>query len=502
MTDSTKYLIALDAGTTSCRAMLLNSEFKLLDICQHEFRQYFPQSGWVEHDAEEIWNVQLKVFEDLLTHNKLQAEDILGIGITNQRETTVVWSRESGRPVHNAIVWQDRRTADLCDELKKKGYTDMIRNATGLVIDAYFSASKIQWILNSDASLRAMAEAGELCFGTIDSWLIYKLTNGRQHKTDFTNASRTMLYNIRTHSWDDELLNLFEVPESILPQVCGSASLFGHFEFDGCSIPICGVAGDQQAALFGQACFDQGMAKNTYGTGCFLLMNTGKEIKLSQNGLITTLCCDAHGEPAYALEGSVFVAGAAIQWLRDGLKIIEKSSDTEQIAEGVKDKHDVYVVPAFTGLGAPYWNAYARGAIFGLSRATESDEIIKATLDALAYQSRDILQAMEEDAGVNLKVLNVDGGAVANNYLMQFQSDILQTVVQRPENTETTALGAAYLAGLYLGILNSERIGELRTLDRVFEPQMAKQDSEKLYAKWKNAVGRTLNWIEKEDEGI
>ena len=492
----TKYIVALDEGTSSCRALLVDMDCKIVDICQKEFTQHFPKSGWVEHDASEIWECQMQVFETLLSKNNLEASQILALGITNQRETTVVWDRTTGEAIHNAIVWQDRRTAPICDKLKSEGHEDYVRKTTGLVIDAYFSGTKIQWLLDNVEGARAKAESGDLCFGTIDSWLVYKLTKGERHVTDYTNASRTMLFNIQDLKWDAKMLELLNVPRSMLPAVQGSSSDFGTFTYKGVDIPICGIAGDQQSALFGQACFEKGMAKNTYGTGCFMLMNVGDEMVVSNHGLLTTLCCDAYGKVAYALEGSVFVAGAAIQWLRDGIGLIESSPASEQMAESVKDNHDLVVVPAFTGLGAPYWDMYARGAMFGLTRATTKEDIVKATVDSLGYQTKDVLTAMQKDAGIKLKKLMVDGGAVANNYLMQFQADVLQADVERPVNIETTAMGAAYLAGMYLGIWDAEKIKSNRTADRVFSPLMKPEKAEQLYGQWQKAVKRTLGWLD------
>ncbi len=490
------YLVAIDQGTSSCRALLVDTTGTIIDIVQKEFTQIFPQSGWVEHDANEIWKTQFGVFKQLLELNRVDADQILGIGITNQRETTIVWDKVTGEPIYNAIVWQDRRTASICENLKEKGLELYIRNTTGLVVDAYFSGTKIKWILDNVEGAQERAENGELCFGTIDSWLIYKMTKGANHVTDFTNASRTLIYNIKELRWDEKICKELNISDRMLPTVQASSSNFGLFNYNNVDIPICGVAGDQQSALFGQACFHKGMAKNTYGTGCFMLMNIGEEFLASENGLLTTLCCNERGGVGYALEGSIFIAGAAVQWLRDGLKIIKDSSETESMAMNVKHNHDVVVVPAFAGMGAPYWNMYARGAIFGLTRGSGQDDIAKATLDALAYQTKDVLDAMVEDSGVILQTLKVDGGAVANNYLMQFQSDILQTQVERPRVVETTALGAAYLAGIYLGIWDHNTIINNRTIDRVFEPEISKEEQVKLYKQWQKAVERTINWID------
>jgi len=493
------FIVAIDQGTSSCRALLIDTTGTIIDIVQKEFTQIFPKSGWVEHNANEIWDTQFYVFEQLLNLNKVAPDQIKGIGITNQRETTVVWDRNTSEPIFNAIVWQDRRTASICEELKERGLEKYIRETTGLVVDAYFSGTKVKWILENVEGAKERAEKGELCFGTIDSWLIYKMTRGRKHVTDYTNASRTLIYNIKDLKWDEKICNELGIPINMLPSVQSSSSDFGNFLYKDIAIPICGVAGDQQSALFGQGCFNKGMAKNTYGTGCFLLMNVGDEFLASQNGLLTTLCCNEKGEVAYALEGSIFIAGAAVQWLRDGLKIIKDSSETEGMAMNVKDNHEVVVVPAFAGMGAPYWNMYARGAIFGLTRGSTQDNIAKATLDALAYQTKDVLDAMSEDSNVRLQTLKVDGGAVANNYLLQFQSDILQSEVERPQVIETTALGAAYLAGIYLGIWDHNTILQNRKVDRIFKPEISKQSQSRLYKQWQKAVDRTINWIEKDE---
>lgn len=494
-----QYIVALDQGTSSCRAILVSREGQILGIEQKEFTQFFPQAGWVEHDAEEIWTVQMEVLDALLTNQNIDPSSILGVGITNQRETTVVWDRSTGKPIHNAIVWQDRRTSDTCEWIKSEGEADYIYGQTGLVVDAYFSGTKVKWMLDHVEGAREKAQAGELCFGTIDSWLIWNMTKGASHVTDYTNASRTLLYNIKELRWDDRILTLLDIPPTMLPDVQASASNFGVFKYREVEIPICGVAGDQQSALFGQACFDEGMAKNTYGTGCFMLMNVGPDFIQSSNGLLTTLCCNQKGEVCYGLEGSIFIAGAAIQWLRDGLEVISESPESEQIAESVKDKHDVVVVPAFAGLGAPYWNMYARGAIFGLTRGADRAQLIKATLDSLAYQTKDVIDAMSADAGKELAVLKVDGGACANNYLMQFQSDILQAKVERPKVIETTALGAAYLAGITLEIWDADLIAKNRQVDVVFDPKMDEEQQKKLYAKWRKAVDRTIDWIDADE---
>ncbi|MBL7835270.1 MAG: glycerol kinase GlpK [Cyclobacteriaceae bacterium] len=491
-----KYIIALDQGTTSSRAVLVNDKAEIKGIEQKEFTQIFPKPGWVEHDANEILKTQLGVLSDLIESNTLTQKDIVALGITNQRETTVVWERKSGRPVYNAIVWQDKRTADICEDLKKRGLTDYVRENTGLVIDSYFSGTKIKWILDHVEGARAKAEKGELAFGTIDSWLIWNLTGGNVHATDVTNASRTMLFNIRTLTWDERLLKELGVPKSMLPEVKPSACHFGDAEVNSLKMPINGVAGDQQAALFGQACFEPGMAKNTYGTGCFMLMNTGSKLQLSKNGLITTIAWSLDNNVEYALEGSVFIAGAAVQWLRDSLHMIDESTDSEYFASKALGSNDVYVVPAFAGLGAPYWDMYARGAIFGLTRDTGKEHIIKATLESLAFQTKDILNAMQEDAGVTLASLKVDGGACANNMLMQFQADILGAEVERPKVIESTAMGAAYLAGIQAGLWKKNDIVKNRVIDKKFSPGMESIVREKLYSGWKKAVQRTMKWID------
>lgn len=491
-----KYIISLDQGTTSSRAVLFNEQGQIQAVAQQEFAQHYPTSGWVEHDPEEIWDTQYSMLLRLIRENKINPSAIAAVGITNQRETTVIWDRKKGAPVYNAIVWQDKRTAPICEQLKERGLTDYVRQDTGLVIDSYFSGTKIKWILDNVPGARKRAENGELAFGTIDTWLIWKLTGGKVHATDYSNASRTMLYNIRSLSWDDRMLKELNIPPSLLPQVMPSSFHFGDWNFEGTSIPICGVAGDQQAALFGQACFKPGMAKNTYGTGCFMLMNTGNKIQLSRNGLITTIAWGLDGKVEYALEGSVFIAGAAVQWLRDGLHIIDQSKDSEYFAAKALGSNEVYVVPAFAGLGAPYWDMYARGAIFGLTRDTGKDHIIKATLESLAYQTKDILNAMQEDAGLKLESLKVDGGACANNILMQFQADILGTEVERPEVIESTAMGAAYLAGIQIGLWKKEDIVSNRKIQKKFLPAMDDKTRAKLYKGWQKAVERTKGWID------
>ena len=490
-----KYIIALDQGTTSSRALLINEVGKLIDVKQKEFKQIFPKQGWVEHDPIEILNTQLEVFEELIS--TISLSDIISIGITNQRETTVIWDKETGKPLYNAIVWQDKRTSEICDQMKKDGLESYTRENTGLVIDSYFSATKINWIIENVEGVKTKINENKVLFGTIDTWLIYNMTSFKNHVTDYTNASRTMIYNIKNLEWDDKLCDYLKIPKSILPEVINSSSDFGNFNYNGFEIPINGVAGDQQAALFGQSCFEDGMVKNTYGTGCFLLMNTGKNFKLSENGLITTLACTFDDKVNYALEGSVFIAGAAIQWLRDSLKVIGKASETEKIAQSIEKLHDIYVVPAFAGLGAPYWDMYSRGAIFGLTRDTSVDHIIKATLESLAYQTKDIIDVMEKDSSIKLKSLKVDGGACMNNYLMQFQSDLLDCEVLRPEIIETTAMGAGYLAGLQSNIWDKDQIIKNQKIDRSFNPTINDSEREKMYRGWKKAVNRTFNWIEK-----
>ncbi len=482
------YIIAIDQGTSSCRAALVNTEGKITAIVQKEFTQHFPQTGWVEHDANEIWQVQIGLVQELIDNNVDSAQQIRCIGITNQRETTVVWNRQTGKPVYNALVWQDKRTTEYCAALSDQGLSDYIYQNTGLPIDTYFSATKIRWILdNCDDNPE------DLCFGTIDSWLIWKMTNGRNHVTDYTNASRTMLYNIKSLAWDDRILSALDIPKGMLPKVQASASQFGHYTYQGVNIPITGVAGDQQAALFGQACFEKGMAKNTYGTGCFMLMHVGKEYVESKHGLLTTLACNSDGTVGYALEGSIFMAGAAIQWLRDGLRIISDSSEAEPLAKQVEDDHSVIVVPAFAGLGAPYWDMECKGAIYGLTRGTEVAHLVKATLDSMAYRTKDVLESMVADSGIQLEVLKVDGGACKNNYLMQFQCDLLNTEVERPQNIESTAMGAAYLAGITLGLWDAEIVKANRQIERVFSSKMDNQNRMELYKHWQECVQRTLS---------
>lgn len=494
-----KFVIALDQGTTSSRAVLLDERAKIVGIAQQEFTQIFPQSGWVEHDPKEILSTQLAMLHRVVQENQVDVKSIVAIGITNQRETTVVWDKNTGEPVYNAIVWQDKRTAPLCKSLKSRtGIEEYVKQNTGLVIDSYFSGTKINWILENVEGARAKAEKDDLLFGTIDTWLIWNMTKGKSHVTDFSNASRTLVYNIVKLEWDDRLLKELNIPKSMLPRVQDSSSHFGDYQMEGASIPIGGVAGDQQAALFGQACFNPGNAKNTYGTGCFMLMNTGEKMQLSKSGLITTIAWGLDGKVEYALEGSVFIAGAAVQWLRDSLHLIDQSKDSEYFAAKALGSNEVYMIPAFAGLGAPYWDMYARGAIFGLTRDTGKDHLIKATLESLAYQTKDILSAMEEDAGVRLKSLKVDGGACANNILMQFQADILDTEVERPEVIESTAMGAAYLAGMHTGLWKKETIVSNRNIQRKFIPAMESAVRDKLYKGWKKAVKRTMNWLEEE----
>jgi glycerol kinase len=491
---ASKYILALDQGTTSSRAVLFDEKGVIKGIAQQEFRQIFPQSGWVEHDPREILSSQLATVQKVIHEQGVKASEIAAIGITNQRETTIIWNRKTGEPIYNAIVWQDKRTAPICEALKSRGLEDHVRQNTGLVIDSYFSGTKIKWILDNVPGARESANRGELAFGTVDTWLLYNMTGGKVHATDYTNASRTMLFNIRELKWDQTMLTELQIPESILPQVKPSASHFGDFKIDNVLIPVTGVAGDQQAALFGQACFEPGMAKNTYGTGCFMLMNTGSKIQLSKNGLITTIAWGMEGKVEYALEGSVFIAGAAVQWLRDSLHLIDQSKDSEYFAAKALGSNEVFVVPAFAGLGAPYWDMYARGAIFGLTRDTGKDHIIKATLESLAYQTKDILNAMQEDAGLKLNTLKVDGGACANNILMQFQADILGTQVERPEVIESTAMGAAYFAGIQIDLWKKEDIIRNRKIQKCFKPEMENAVREKLYAGWQKAVKRTMGW--------
>ncbi len=489
-----KYIIALDQGTTSSRAVLFEENGGVVDIARKEFLQIFPKPGWVEHDPEEIWNSQMGVLMEVIHRNHVSPGDIVSMGITNQRETTVVWDRHTGEPVMNAIVWQDKRTAPICEEMKAEGLEKYVRENTGLVIDSYFSATKIAWILRNIPGAREKAENGDLLAGTVDTWLVWKMTGGNVHATDYSNASRTMLYNIRKLEWDGEMLGSLDIPESMMPAVHPSSWHFGDFIIDGTPVPIGGILGDQQAALFGQACFLPGDVKNTYGTGCFMLMNTGEEMRESPSGLLTTIAWGLGKKVYYAFEGSVFIAGAAIQWLRDGLRILDTAEDSEYFAEKVPG-NEVYMVPAFSGLGAPYWDMYARGAIFGLTRGTGKPHLIKATLQSLAYQSKNLLETMQKDSGLEIKTLRVDGGAAMNNYLMQFQADILGTRVERPAVTESTALGAAYMAGIQSGLWRQEEIPEKRKTDRVFEPAISAAERKQLYDGWKKAVNRTLGWL-------
>ena len=496
------YVMALDQGTTSSRCILFDKKGNICSVAQKEFTQYFPKASWVEHDAMEIWASQMGVAQEAMLKIGATAEDIAAIGITNQRETTVVWDKTTGQPIYNAIVWQCRRTADYCDQLVADGWTEKIRNKCGVVIDPYFSGTKIRWILENVPGAREKAEAGDLLFGNIDTWLIWNLTKGKVHVTDYSNASRTMLYNIFELKWDEELLDLMGIPASMLPEVKPSSCVYGESDpsIFGSPIKIGGAAGDQQCALFGQTCFQPGMAKNTYGTGCFLLMNTGEKPVMSHNGLVTTIAWGVDGKVEYALEGSIFVAGAAVQWLRDEMKLIDSSPDSEYMANKVKDTNGVYVVPAFTGLGAPHWDAYARGAIVGLTRGANKYHIIRATLESLAYQTYDVLTAMQEDSGIKLSALKVDGGACANNFLMQFQSNVIQVPVQRPVCIETTALGAAYLAGLAVGYWSSkEEVMENWAVSRTFVPEMDEATSKKLIKGWEKAVGRSLKWADTEE---
>ncbi|HCG5536342.1 TPA: glycerol kinase GlpK [Vibrio parahaemolyticus] len=499
-----KYIVALDQGTTSSRAVILDHDANIVSVAQREFTQIYPQAGWVEHDPMEIWATQSSTLVEALAKSGIRSDQLAAIGITNQRETTIVWNKETGKPVYNAIVWQCRRTADICEDLKSRGLEDYVRDNTGLVLDPYFSGTKVKWILDNVEGAREDAEAGKLLFGTVDTWLVWKMTQSRVHVTDYTNASRTMLFNINDLCWDQKLLDEMGIPASMMPEVKRSSEIYGKTNIGGkggTRIPIAGIAGDQQAALYGQMCVEAGQAKNTYGTGCFLLMNTGQEKVTSKNGLLTTLACGPKGEPAYALEGAVFMGGASIQWLRDELKILNGAEDSEYFATKVDTSNGVYVVPAFTGLGAPYWDAYARGTIVGLTRGVNSNHIIRATLEGIAYQTRDVLDAMQADSGIKLANLRVDGGAVANNFLMQFQSDVLNTEVHRPQVTEVTALGAAYLAGLAVGYWNSiDELQDKAVLDRTFEPHDDEEKRNRRYKGWKRAVKCAQTWSELHDE--
>lgn len=497
-----KYVMALDAGTTSNRCILFNEKGEICSMAQKEFTQYFPKPGWVEHDPGEIWSTQLAVARQAMNEIHASAADIAAIGITNQRETAIVWDKNTGKPVYNAIVWQCRRTSEYCDSLKEKGLTETFQKKTGLVIDAYFSGTKVKWILDHVEGARERAKRGELLFGTVETWLIWKLTKGAVHVTDYSNASRTMLFNINTLKWDDEILKELDIPKCMLPQAKPSSEIYGETDpsFFGGRIPIAGAAGDQQAALFGQTCFEKGEAKNTYGTGCFLLMNTGETPVFSKNGLVTTIAWGIDSTVHYALEGSVFVAGAAIQWLRDELRLIDSASDTEYLAQKVEDSNGCYVVPAFTGLGAPYWDQYARGTIVGLTRGVNKDHIIRATLESLAYQVNDVLEAMEADSGILLSALKVDGGASANNFLMQTQADVSQAPVHRPNCVETTAMGAAYLAGLAVGYWkDKEDVKKNWSIDRIFQPQIEKETRQKMLSGWKKAVRYAHGWAKEEE---
>ena len=499
-----KYIIALDQGTTSSRAILFDKYGNVVSSAQKEFTQFYPKPSWVEHNPMEIWGSQSGVLREVLETSSVRPDEIAAIGITNQRETTIVWDKNTGKPIYNAIVWQCRRTADICDRLKEKGLEPIIKEKTGLIVDAYFSATKINWILENVEGAREKAENGELLFGTVDTWLIWNLTRGKVHITDYSNASRTMLYNIKELKWDEDILNELNIPKSMLPQVRPSSEIYGYTDGEmlaGAKIPISGCAGDQQAALFGQTCFEKGSVKNTYGTGCFLLMNTGDKIVESKNGLLTTIAWGVDGKVNYALEGSIFVGGASIQWLRDELRLIYDSGQSEYYANQVKDTNGVYVVPAFTGLGAPYWDMYARGAIFGLTRGAKRGHIVRATLESIAYQTKDVLNAMQEDSDIDLKCLRVDGGASANNFLMQFQSDILNANIDRPKVIETTALGAAYLAGLSVGFYKSvDEIKEKWEIEKEFIPNMDERKRIILYKGWKRAVERSLLWAKEDEE--
>lgn len=492
-----RYILALDQGTTSSRAVLFDDQQNIIGISQKEFTQHYPKEGWVEHDPMEIYSSQYAVMMEVIAKSGVDIKEIKGIGITNQRETTILWDAKTGRPVYNAIVWQCRRTADIVDRLKQQGLSDYIRETTGLLPDAYFSATKICWILDRIPDGRERAKKGEILFGTVDSWLIWKLTGGKVHVTDYTNASRTMLYNINTLNWDKKLLEILDIPCQMLPQVKSSSEIYGYTTIQGESIPIAGIAGDQQAALFGQCCFEQGQAKNTYGTGCFLLMNTGEKPCFSENGLLTTIAIGIDGKVQYALEGSVFVGGAVIQWIRDEMRFITESKDAEYYAKKVDDTAGVYLVPAFTGLGAPHWDMYARGCIIGITRGTRREHIIRAAQESIAYQSYDLVRAMEKDTGVSIKELKVDGGASRDSFLMQFQADILDCEVRRPMIRETTALGAAYLAGLAVGIWkDKEEIRSLWNCDVTFASQMEEERREKLLRGWHRAVERSMGWAE------
>lgn len=499
-----KYIIALDQGTTSSRAIIFDKNMNIVAKSQREFSQIFPEPGWVEHNPMEIWASQRSVLTEVVAKSGISLKDVAGIGITNQRETVVVWDKKTGEPVYNAIVWQCRRTAEICEQLKNKGLEEYVKDNTGLIIDAYFSGTKVKWILDNVKGAREKAENGELLFGTVDTWLVWKLTAGKVHVTDYTNASRTMMFNIKTLKWDEKILNELGIPKSMLPEVRNSSEIYGYTkmgvtmgEESGTEIPIAGIAGDQQSALFGQACFHSGDIKNTYGTGCFMLMNTGEKCIKSNNGLLTTIAIGIDGKVEYALEGSIFIAGAVIQWLRDELRFFDHAADTEYFAMKVDDNGGVYLVPAFVGLGSPYWDMYARGIMVGLTRGSNKNHIIRAALESIAYQSKDLIEAMKEDSGLELKSLKVDGGAVANNFLMQFQADIINANVLRPEIIETTALGAAYLAGLAVGFWkNKEDIKKNWKLDKEFEPNLSEELRTKYFKGWKKAVEKAKNWEE------
>lgn len=487
-----KYILSLDQGTTSSRAILFDHDGKIVHAAQKEFTQIFPKPGWVEHNANEIWGSILAVIATVLSESGIKPDEIEAIGITNQRETTVIWDKETGQPIYNAIVWQSRQTSDICDDLKARGYNDIFKDKTGLLIDPYFSGTKVKWILDHVEDARKRAENGELLFGTIDTWLVWKLSGGAVHVTDYSNASRTLMFNIYDVTWDEELLEILSIPKSLLPEVRPSSEIYAKTSsshFFGHEVPIAGIAGDQQAALFGQACYQTGMAKNTYGTGCFMLMNTGEQAVKSKHGLLTTIAWGINGKVEYALEGSIFVAGSAIQWLRDGMRMFKDASDSENYASKVDSTDGVYVVPAFVGLGTPYWDSDVRGAVFGITRGTTKEHFVRATLEALAYQTRDVLTAMESDSGISLKTLRVDGGAVKNNFLMEFQSNILGVPVERPFVNETTALGAAFLAGLAVGFWNNQQeIAAQWHVDRRFDPNMREEKKEELYSGWKKAI--------------
>jgi glycerol kinase len=499
-----KYIVALDQGTTSSRSVILDHDANIVSVSQREFTQIYPQAGWVEHDPLEIYATQSSTLVEVLAQAEITSDQIVGIGITNQRETTIVWNKSTGKPIYNAIVWQCRRTASICDELKKQGLEEYVRENTGLLLDPYFSGTKIKWILDNVEGAREQADAGELLFGTVDTWLVWKMTQAHDHVTDYTNASRTMLFNINTLEWDEKLLKALDIPFSMMPEVKPSSSIFGETNIGGkggTRIPISGIAGDQQAALYGQMCVEKGQAKNTYGTGCFLLMNTGNEKVLSKNGLLTTLACGRDGKPSYALEGSVFMGGATIQWLRDEMRLINDAHDAEYFATKIESSNGVYVVPAFAGLGAPYWDPYARGTIVGLTRGTGANHIIRAALESIAYQTQDVLDAMQADSGIQLASLRVDGGAVANDFLMQYQADILNTEVLRPKVTEVTALGAAYLAGLAVGYWDSlDEVANKAVIERSFHPCADDGKRQQRYKGWKRAVKSAQAWAEMKDD--